>query len=166
MVGRYPGDQNAAVARRKLEALLDLGVRHVINLMQESECGYDGQRFLGYADLLERLALDRGVPVLVTRVPVADITAPRRESVAAVLDLIDHSLARGRPVFVHCRGGIGRAATIAGCFLAHRGLAVGEAALHRIETLREQWGASPAWSPEADDQREMVRRWKPAGASG
>ena len=37
MAGYYPGEADEATAQTKLEALLDSGVRHVVNLMKETQ---------------------------------------------------------------------------------------------------------------------------------
>ena len=52
LAGTYPGDKDPAEARRKLQGLLDCGVRHVINLMEKDEVDHSGRLFVPYGELL------------------------------------------------------------------------------------------------------------------
>ena len=83
-----------------------------------------------------------------------------------ILALLDDALSAGHVVYLHCRGGVGRSAMAAGCWLAARGQG-GERAL---EALQELWRASrrsEIWPtvPETDEQRCYVRDWISSGAS-
>ena len=66
---------------------------------------------------------------------------------------------RGRPVYVHCGGGIGRAATVVGCYLARHGMAAGDDVLKLIAELRENDPQSYKRSPGMQEQIDMVRSW-------
>lgn len=78
----------------------------------------------------------------------------------SILDAIDAQISNGRPVYLHCWGGVGRTGTIVGCWLARHGYA-GNAALER---LRELWSACPKSadrvSPEKLCQQRYVRDWQ------
>ena len=37
LAGCYPGDKNREIAKKKLQGLIDCGIRLVVNLMEESE---------------------------------------------------------------------------------------------------------------------------------
>jgi ADP-ribosylglycohydrolase len=93
--------------------------------------------------------------------PITDVSVPdRRETAAAVLDAVDSALARGKGVYLHCWGGVGRTGTMVGCWLARHGLA-GDAALAK---LGELWGRCPKsgsrQAPETQPQRDYVTAWK------
>lgn len=96
-------------------------------------------------------AESRGMTV--HRLPIRDVDVPDR--MAPVRDLVatiaDHARA-GRSVVIHCRGGLGRAGTIAGCFLVDQGLTPDAA----VETLHEV--RSPN-SPETYEQEDFIVRY-------
>ena len=77
-----------------------------------------------------------------------------------ILDEIDHALAKNSPVYVHCLGGKGRTGTVVGCYLARHGIAVGRAALAKIRELRRNHPDAHVISPETEEQRQFVIRWK------
>ncbi len=57
------------------------------------------------------------------RVPTLDFTPPSLEHVRAAVAFIERHVARGESVYVHCKAGRGRSATVALCWLvAHRGI--------------------------------------------
>ena len=51
-----PGAKGPKEATAKITALLNAGIRHVINLMEPDETGITGQLFVPYEELLESLA--------------------------------------------------------------------------------------------------------------
>jgi atypical dual specificity phosphatase len=66
--------------------------------------------------------------------PVTDFSAPTQRQIAAMIDFINSSIAKGRPVSVSCGAGYGRAGTILACYLVTRGLSAHEA----IEAIRDK----------------------------
>ncbi|EQD37067.1 ADP-ribosylation/Crystallin J1 [mine drainage metagenome] len=86
----------------------------------------------------------------------------RREHMGEILDCLHAALRAGRPAYVHCRAGIGRSATVMGCFLVERGL-TGEQALDELARLWKQSERSRDWAiiPETLAQAEYVRLWTP-----
>jgi hypothetical protein len=80
------------------------------------------------------------------RVPVRDFGTPSVEEMEAIVGVLDELLARGRTVYLHCRGGIGRTGTVLGCYLVRQGRTA-EEALASID------------GPETDEQRAFVRAW-------
>lgn len=59
--------------------------------------------------------------ILQTRVPTVDFTHPTLADVEKGVEFIENQLARGGKVYVHCKAGRGRSATIVLCWLiAHR----------------------------------------------
>jgi hypothetical protein len=81
------------------------------------------------------------------RVPIHDFGTPSIDEMEAILGTLDELLARGRVVYLHCRGGIGRTATVLGCYL-----------------VRQGWSAEDALAsisgPETEAQRAFVRAWR------
>jgi len=87
------------------------------------------------------------------------------EAVARVVAMIDDALDAGHVVYLHCRAGIGRSATLAACWLANRGVASDP--LDELQVLWQQSERSRRWPavPETEEQVEFVRAWsRRAGA--
>ncbi len=128
---------------RALAAIEAAGVTHFVDLTDAPP--YRPQR----AQHLQRPIVDFGLPT----------TAAMRET----LDLIDAALADGGVVYLHCRAGIGRTGTVAGCLLVEHGFAPDEA----LELLQRKFAAMPksAWAgrtPETSAQRAFVAAWTPS----
>ena len=147
LAGEYPRNLDEASSRVKLAQLADAGVTAFIDLTEADEW------LEPYAQLLDGPSHERFA--------ICDVSVPASpELTTAALDAIDHHLAAGRTVYVHCWGGVGRTGTIIGCWLARHG-APGDAALERLEEL---WQGNPKsrtrQSPETEAQREYVRDWR------
>lgn len=94
-------------------ALAAEGVRGVINTCEE---------YAGPEKAYER----SGIAQL--RLPTIDFTHPSLESVERGVAFIDEHVATGHSVYVHCKAGRARSATVAICWLvASRGLPLAEA---------------------------------------
>ena len=158
--GCYPGDPHPAEAERKLWGLVHAGIRHVINLMEEDETNRQGDPFIPYEEQLRQVSRAMHALVASIRLPIMDYNIPSHIEMRTILDEIDHSIDRGKPVFVHCWGGNGRTGTVVGCYLARHGIATGEKALGKIRELRKNLPGMRKPSPENDIQRDMVRSWK------
>jgi len=152
LAGEYPGSSYPDLARTKLEAILNAGIRSFIDLTELR----DGLR--PYENLLEELTLARRIDVHYRRIGVRDMGLPTSEVMHDILSRIDSEIAAGRPVYLHCWGGIGRTGTVAGCWLVEQGMAC-DAALERITTLRAPTPEGWKNSPETRDQRSFVRAW-------
>jgi ADP-ribosylglycohydrolase/protein-tyrosine phosphatase len=114
----------------------------------------------------EREAYDPHLPrdVVYLRKPIPDHGTPvQLGHMVEILTEIEHALAEGRRVYVHCRAGIGRTGTVVGCHLVERGH-VGDAALEELNRLWEQNERSLSWPevPETPEQKEFVRTWAPS----
>ena len=160
LAGAYPSDADPGQARAKITALLDAGVRVIVNLMEETEIGHDGKPLEPYEELLREVATELGVQAHMVRFSIHDMSVPAPVRMRWILDTIDTAIADGTTVYVHCRGGRGRTGTVVGCWLASHGIASGGAALMRIAELRANVPKAYLPSPETEAQREMVRGWE------
>lgn len=99
-----------------LDVIQAWGATAVVTLVEAHEL-----TSLGVPDLGERI-LDRGLHW--HHLPIADLSAPGpgfEESWPAVAMDLRRSVASGGRVLVHCRGGLGRAGTVAACLLVELG---------------------------------------------
>jgi len=153
LIGEYPGSRSRADSMARLRSFLDAGVTCFIDLTE-------GHEQAGYESLLPAVAAG-GRPVMYLRQPISDHGVPaERSTMQGILDLLDAALADGHAVYVHCRAGIGRSATVAGCWLAtQRGDA--DQALDELQTAWRQAAQSRDWPsiPETSEQEAFVRRW-------
>lgn len=158
LAGFFPGSDDPAIAAKQLRALAASGVRHVVNLMEESEEDHSGRPFVPYAEPLAGYGAESGAEIICNRFPVRDLNIPTVEEMRRILDAIDAAIERDAPVYVHCWGGKGRTGTVVGCWLVRHGVAGdGEEALRMIGKMRAGI-AGP--SPETAAQIEMVRSWR------
>ena len=153
LVGEHPGSYSRAESMERLRRFLAAGVTCFIDLTQPQESP-------SYEALLPFSNPD-GRRVEYLRQPILDHDVPEdRMVMERILVLVDDALAAGQAVYVHCRAGIGRSATVAGCWLAtQRGDA--ERALQELQELWKQSAQSSRWTcvPETEAQEEFVRRW-------
>ncbi len=160
LAGYYPGDLDPNEAYRKLHGLLNSGIRHVLNLMEEHERDRFGNPFIPYRGVLEQLARGMGYEITCVRLPIRDLDVPSPSEMSDILDEIDDALQKNIPVYIHCLGGKGRTGTVVGCYLARHGIAVGKAALAKIRELRQHHPEAHITSPETEEQRHFVLQWK------
>lgn len=105
----------------------------------------------GIEDLLPRY---RQQGLQVYHLPIVDGRTPNAEELAHVLSWIDEQLNTGSKVLVHCVGGLGRAGTLAACYLRTRGISPGEA----IATVRQV--RSPR-AIETTVQEQLIHEFSP-----
>jgi predicted protein tyrosine phosphatase len=160
LAGCYPGAKNPKEAAVKLTALINCGIRHVINLMEPDETDRLGHRFVPYADSMQSLASKMGISVTFDQLPVRDLSVPTERHMTRILDQIDLCIKHCKPVYVHCLGGIGRTGTVVGCYLVRHVMATGKNVLDMIRDLRRDTEDSGRESPETREQREMVVGWQ------
>ena len=160
LAGCFPGDPDQGEARKKLQGLLDAGVRVFISLQEPEETSPWGP-FAPYMPLAEQLAREAGMELEHVNFPIVDLGVPTKEFMAAILEKIRQARSAGRCVYVHCWGGHGRTATVVGCWLREQGL-TGEEALERIADLRrhDPYLAGQR-SPQTHAQRKMILEWQP-----
>ena len=100
--------------------------------------------------------------ILVTfdQLPIKDLSVPTERHMMRILNQIDLCIKPGKPVYVHCLGGIGRTGTVVGCYLVRHGMATENNVLDVIRELRKDCEDSGRQSPETRGQRGMVVGWQ------
>lgn len=148
LAGEYPRNYDEESSQIKVKALTDAGIQAFIDLTVEGELEPYSQWLDPERHVHQRFPIRDG------QTP----TGPRLTT--SVLDAIDAHLEAGRPVYIHCHGGIGRTGTMVGCWLGRHG-EEGAAALSRLAELWEQCPKSH-WtrSPETIPQCLYVINWK------
>ena len=146
IAGEYPGAPDAGEAASKIDTILASGVTSFVDLTEDD----------GWLEPYEALLDDRAH---YRRTPIRDNECPTAEEMHATLDLIDHELAKGEIVYVHCWGGHGRTGAVVGCWLVRHGRS-GEEALQRISELRRAIPPGEGPSPRTPAQCQMVRDWR------
>ncbi len=139
--------------RARVLQLVAAGINCFVDLTEEGEC----------------VAYEPMLPPSVTylRRPIRDQQVPRRVAqMRRIQDEIASALAAGHKVYVHCRAGIGRTGTVAGCFLVEQGRD-GEQALSELNLLwTEQCARAASWPtiPQTREQASYVCEWTPRRA--
>lgn len=109
------------------------GIRLVVCLLNPSELRSLGVQPSDYPRSLTNCGIQ-----LITY-PIIEMAAPPSiESASDLLSSIEGIVQSGGGVLVHCRGGIGRAGTIAACYLLYKGLASNpKSAIEAIRAARD-----------------------------
>lgn len=115
---------------------------------------------LPYTPWLRKLALERGMQAKHVRMPIIDFDVPSEETMENILATLDAALADGRRVYVHCFAGLGRAATVAACYLVRHGMHP-DFAMHVLRAERERPDVPDELLPIVEEQRALVRSWTP-----
>jgi len=174
LAGAYPGNADPAEMDRRLNALLDAGIRSVLYLVDESVNEDDAdnanigdmiepvQAFVPYEDRLEVLAEERGEIIEIGRYTIDIGLASADQEMELILDAIDAEIdGSNHPTLVHCTNGNGYTGMVVGCYLARHGIAVGKDSLAKIRELRAASAAlAKTKSPENIVQERFVTRWK------
>jgi len=154
LAGEHPNGPTRDKTKERLKKLMGAGIECFVDLTKPTELlRYD--TFLPfYVEYARKSIKDHGLPT-------------GRSQMTEILEYIANSLRAGRPVYVHCRAGIGRTGTVVGCFLSERGLQ-GNAAIDELNRLWQQCRRSRSWPfvPETDAQAHYVREWTPTLESG
>lgn len=154
LAGEYPGSPSRANAMDRLRRFLSAGVTAFVDLTEPGE-------LKSYEPLLPLQAPD-GRRIEYLREPIPDHgVPPNREAMRQILATIDGALEAGHVVYIHCRAGLGRSATVAGCWLADHG----DPAADPLELLQQCWQQSAkSWIwpniPETAGQTTFVREWR------
>jgi len=154
LAGEHPAAGNPAQCEARIEALVAAGVRRFFDLTEPVE------PLVAYAPFVERIGAERGIALAHRRFAIPDFGVPTETGMRAILAALDEPLASSGIAYLHCRGGIGRTGTVAGCLLVENGW-TGDGALALVDRKwRVMAKASPSLrSPENDVQREMIERW-------
>lgn len=150
LAGPYPflGLPERADQRAALRALLGAGIRTVIDLRTPAEPP-------SVRVLLSKLD-DEAAWV---GIPIVDGAAPSRPALTTILDVLDASIQRGRPAYVHCQGGRGRTGTVVAAWWIRHRLHAPEEALAELGRRRQGLAHGDHPSPETAPQLRLVRSW-------
>jgi hypothetical protein len=160
LAGAYPGHHEPAKHQAHVESLWRAGIRTFVSLLEPDERNNAGEPFADYATILYELAARSRERAECVAFPIRDVSIPSTATMRAVLDFIDHELVAGRPVYVHCFGGIGRTGTVVGCWLRRHELVSSGEVLKVMATLRRADRERASWrSPETEEQIRFVLGW-------
>ena len=159
MAGYYPGYGDSEIVQLQLKSLLKSGIRHFISLMRPDEIKWFGKPIIPYEDQARSIARTLGCSVSFDRIPIKDMWIPTRIEMFEILDKIDKNIQAGKPVYLHCLGGVGRTGTVVGCYLVRHGYASGQKVLKLIQQLRQNTATHDRSSPESNPQIDLVLSW-------
>lgn len=135
IVGAFPFAADVA-------AMHQAGVRAVVNTCEE---------YAGPVTQYEKYGIDQ------LRIPTTDFTHPRLEDVARAVEFVQQHVQAGETVYIHCKAGRARSATVALCWLMkYRGLSMAEGQAKLLESR-------PHVNPRLT-QRAVVREFAHANA--
>jgi hypothetical protein len=149
LAGEHPAGFDTEKTRRRLDAFLETGINTFIDLTHAHEQ-------IPYETILGEQAKACNLHATYTRLPIQDFGLPSIETMQEILDAMDHALAKGRKVYVHCWAGVGRTGTTIGCYLVRRGYD-GRQAIDQIMELRSGLGSHR--SPETYEQMQFILDW-------
>ncbi len=147
LAGEYPGDPAPDRALAKIDLLVDAGIRTFVDLT-------DDPHLRPYDDELTTIAARRGLHLQRIARPIPDMGTVGADDYARTVATIRAATDEGG-VYLHCWGGIGRTATVAGCLLVERGRSA-PAALDRIATLRASTRKAHLPAPQTDAQCQAI----------
>jgi len=147
LAGEYPAGNCEAETRARLRRLFDAGIDFFLDLTEAGEQLEYQSRLPPEVEYLRSAILDASVP-------------QHPAQMRAIQLQLQTALGVGRHVYVHCRAGIGRTATVIGCYLADQGLD-GAEALRQLNRLWQPCARALNWPvvPQTREQAEFVRRW-------
>jgi hypothetical protein len=153
LAGEFPAHDYGEGSRRRLDTFLEFGIDTFIDLT-------DSDELPPYLPVLQEQAGYYEVDIRYRRFPITDHNVPAPETMQAILEEIDSSLASGRRVYLHCWGGIGRTGTVVGCYLVHHGR-TGQEALAQLAEWWKDVPKSRVWpyTPETRRQMDYVLNW-------
>jgi ADP-ribosyl-[dinitrogen reductase] hydrolase len=154
LAGEHPDGASRDKTKDRLKKLLAAGIECFVDLTKPTELPRYDTLLPFYVEYTRKAIKDHGLPA-------------SRDQMIEILELVGNSMRAGRPVYVHCRAGIGRTGTVIGCLLVERGLS-GEGALDELNRLWQQSKRSKTWEfvPETEAQTHYIRDWQPAFEAG
>ena len=153
LAGEYPGEVEAELTEKRLQALIGAGIRTFIDLTDPDEVNE-------YRSILRRLSEEESIQTSYVNFPIEDRGVPSLWTMRFILDVIDRSMADENPVFVHCFAGRGRTGTVVGCYLKRHGIAEDSNVIQKLARLREDLANGRETSPQTKEQIRMVTTWK------
>ncbi|OFY33796.1 MAG: hypothetical protein A2W91_11205 [Bacteroidetes bacterium GWF2_38_335] len=147
-------------SEKKIKNLIECGIRTFINLQGKDEVNFEGVPFLNYQAILKKFEKEYKIKLSFNRLSIPDFGITSTKNMKKILDTIDKSIGQGKPVYVHCWGGIGRTGTVVSCFLLRHGMANHDNVFKMIEYLRRSDPENHRLSPETPEQFEFVKNWK------
>ena len=160
LAGCYPGSDDPIEQERNLKGLIQVGIRHVISLLEPQEYKRQDDPFPPYADHMESIAKTMKISVTFDQISIKDFSVPTERQMVRILNQIDMCIKYDKPVYLHCWGGKGRTGTVVGCYLARHGLAAGNDVIQMIRELRKDTADCTDPSPETKEQINMVVNWE------
>lgn len=157
LAGAYAGHVDPKAHRARLEGLFNTGVRTIVNLMEENETNREKKPFAPYAEDFQAIAAALKDHAECKRFPIVDGHITTIERMNGILDAIDESMEKNRPVYVHCFGGIGRTGSVVCCWLLRHGYVSKETVFGVLDQLRKADVERSSWkAPENATQSEFV----------
>ncbi len=134
--GEYPGKEKADATEAALR-LLEYGIDTIVNFTELGEKTTNGEELYLYEVNSRDVYQSRGRNLDVHRIAIRDDHPPTITQAKKFCKLVDREIADGRRVYIHCRGGIGRTATMAAIYLIWSGLADSGTWQKTINSLRK-----------------------------
>lgn len=159
LAGEYPGAKDPREANERIKSLFDSGIRHIINLMEPDETDHAGKPFMPYENILTDLGKNSHGNTSCVRFPIRDLGITSPTQMINILNSIDEAISSGKPVYVHCWGGVGRTGTVVGSFLIRHGMANSDNVLDIISHLRKDDPKASRTSPETGEQVKFIKTW-------
>lgn len=128
--------------RRDIGKLVQLGVKAIVNTCEE---------FPGHTKLYQELG------IVQYHMPTVDFTHPTLETVTQAVEFMKQQIAQGHRVYVHCKAGRARSATVVMCYLIDAHGMTPREAQQLLISKRRQVLASVFSRPVVQAYTEQVR---------
>jgi len=152
LAGDVPVGGDEAITRKKIESLLDAGIRVFISLLYDEP--------FAYQDILQKVSEKRGIQTDYFQFPIRDMGIPDESLMKKIIDLIDRSVAQKKPVYYHCYAGLGRTGIVSCCWLIRNEKLEGMNIFKRLNTIRKEQNHMAYWeSPQSQEQYDFVFAW-------
>ncbi|MCC7367736.1 MAG: ADP-ribosylglycohydrolase family protein [Chloroflexi bacterium] len=136
----------APLFQREVWQLRAAGITHILDLREEREWATAGYRGRSAIAEIDALGLTR------LHVPVTDVTAPMPHHLDDAVAFIEAALHVGGTVYLHCRAGMQRTASVAGAWYAR------QQRCSVMDAMRQLRQRRPAFEP-LPDQMQAAQRW-------